>query len=76
MSDNDIGIHVPAGGNLIVRNSATENTNNFTIGAGNRYGPIVDVTVNNAPAPATSNSGTSTLSDANGGSHPWANFAY
>ena len=28
------------------------------------------------PAPATANSGTSTLNEANGGSHPWANFAY
>lgn len=38
---NDRGIDVDAGGNLIIRNSANFNTNDFDIAGGNSTGPIV-----------------------------------
>ena len=74
---NQIGIVVFGGttNNLIVRNSAGGNSgNNYDIGAGNRYGPIVDDTAND-PASAPAALGNSAAGDLNTTS-PWANFAH
>jgi parallel beta-helix repeat protein len=68
---NDRGIDVDAGGNLIIKNSARGNTNNYDIAADNRYGPIVDLTAAGTVA-ATGNSAPGTTVNAD----PQANFAY
>lgn len=59
--------------NLIIRNTVGNNFTNFDIVAGNRYGPIVDLTAG-SPAAVVGNSATSTLTAE--GVHPWANFTY
>jgi parallel beta-helix repeat protein len=41
VTDNDVGIQVDFAGNLIIRNSASGNTTNYTIAAGNFTGTIV-----------------------------------
>ncbi len=63
VTDNDRGIDVDGTDNIIIRNSAGNNTTDYDIGADNAYGPIVLVgqvgditTVPNAD-------------------HPWANFS-
>ena len=63
------GIKVDTSGNFIVRNSASDNTTNYLIGANNKVGSIV-----NAP-----NSGS--ISGSSGGAgvgstNPWANFSF
>lgn len=73
-NSNDRGIHVQSLGNLIIRNSARGNAPNYQFIAGNRYGPIVDLTGIQNTSPSA-NTAPSTLNDAGGGSHPWANFA-
>ena len=40
MTDNDRGIDVDVTGNLIVKNSASGNTTNYDIAAGNKTGTI------------------------------------
>jgi hypothetical protein len=51
--------------NLVIRNTARANgANNYLTGAGNSYGPIVNV------------SGLGDISSTNTSSHPWANFSY
>ena len=66
------GIQVyPGANNLIIRNSAHANGNNFAFSAGNRYGTVVDLTANN-PATVSGNSAAGTLTTLD----PWANFAY
>lgn len=72
VSPTAIGIQVAGPGNLIVGNSCSTNAaGNYSIAAGNRYGPIIDLTAPGAAA-ASGNSAPSTLtsSDAN------ANYAY
>jgi hypothetical protein len=44
---------------------------NYNIVAGNRYGPIIDIT-SNATIPGLGNSAVSTLATTD----PWANFVY
>jgi hypothetical protein len=71
---NDRGIEANSAGNVIVRNTAGQNTTNYSIVAGNHYGPIIDntdETAVNAPA-ATGNSATGDFNT----THPWANIAY
>ena len=68
---NDRGIEVSAAGNLILRNSAANNTTNYEIAADNRYGTIVDLTAPGSAA-VSGNSATATTVSTN----PWANFAY
>jgi parallel beta-helix repeat protein len=71
-TNNGIGIRVAQGGNIILGNTCSGNIgDNYVIAAGNRYGPIVNLTAQTAPAVAGS-----TAADTTGTSHPWANFAY
>jgi parallel beta-helix repeat protein len=71
VSGNDRGVDVDAAGNLIIGNTATNNTTAYTIVAKNRYGPIVDISAGGTPAVNGSAAvGTMTTAD------PWANFAY
>ncbi|MGZ5543121.1 MAG: right-handed parallel beta-helix repeat-containing protein, partial [Limisphaerales bacterium] len=71
------GIHIQtlfAGGgirNLIIRNTVGNNTTNFDIVAGNRFGPIVDITTGATPA-VSGNSAADTTTT----THPWANLTY
>ncbi|MCG3125292.1 MAG: hypothetical protein CHACPFDD_00110 [Phycisphaerae bacterium] len=67
----DRGVDVDSTGNLIIRNTARSNTTNYDIVAGNRYGPIIDITAGGTAA-VTGNSAASTMSTTD----PWANFAY
>jgi parallel beta-helix repeat protein len=71
VTSNGRGIIVDLAGNLIIRNSASDNTIDYSIAASNRYGPIVDISAAGAPAV----SGKS-AADTTGTSHPWANFSY
>jgi len=74
VTSNDRGIDVSAAGNVIVRNTAGHNTTNYSIVAGNHYGPIVDNT-DETPANAPAATGNSAVGDFNT-THPWANIAY
>ena len=65
------GLRVAAPGNVIVRNTARSNTTNFSILAGNQYGPIIDLTAGGGAA-VSGNSAPGVLTSAD----PWANFAY
>lgn len=71
VSNNDRGIDVDAAGNLVIRNDASGNTTNFDIAAGNRYGPIIDLTAGGTAA-VSGNSAPDTTAT----THPWANFAH
>ncbi len=69
------GLHVFNGvNNLIIRNSSRGNSNNtnYIFAAGQRYGPIVDLTGNNA---ATVN-GNGAVASSVSTTDPWANFSY
>jgi len=68
---NGRGIDVGSAGNLIVRNSCSSNSTNYEIVAGNRYGPIIDVTAGGTLA-VSGNSAPSTLTSTD----PSANYAY
>ncbi len=71
-TNNGVGIRVALGGNIILGNTCSGSVgDNFVIAAGNRYGPIVNLTAQTAPAVAGS-----TAADSTGTTHPWANFAY
>ncbi len=70
-SNSDRGIHVDAPGNLVLRNSCSTNTVNYEIVAGNRYGPIVNITTGGTPAVSGN-----AAADTSGSTHPWANFAF
>jgi parallel beta-helix repeat protein len=61
---NDRGVEVDAAGNIIVKNTASDNAPNYEILAGNAYGPIVDV------------NGVGDISATANASHPWANFEF
>ncbi|MCG3124995.1 MAG: hypothetical protein GIKADHBN_03505 [Phycisphaerales bacterium] len=70
-TDNDVGIQVNGTKSIILRNTCSNNTLNFDLAAGNRFGPIVDLTAGGTPA-ASGNAAPGTLltDEAN------ANFAY
>lgn len=71
-TNNGVGIQAAIGGNIVLRNTCSGSVNdNFVLAAGNRYGPIVDLTAQTAPAVAGS-----AAADSTGTTHPWANFAY
>jgi hypothetical protein len=61
---NGKGFLVAAAANLLVRNAASGNTQNYSIVAGNTYGPLVNA------------AGAGDLGTVTGGNHPWANFSY
>jgi parallel beta-helix repeat protein len=67
----DVGIEVTVTGNVIVGNTCSGNTTNYSIVANNRYGPIVNITASGTAA-VNGNSATSTLASTD----PHANFAY
>jgi parallel beta-helix repeat protein len=67
----DLGIVLLGAGNVMVKNTCSGNTINYDIFAGNRYGPIINITAAN-PATVSGNSAASTM----GSTDPWANFAY
>ncbi len=69
---NDIGLIVTGTSNIILRNTCGDNlVNNYDIVAGNRYGPIINITAGGSAA-AVGNAAASTLASTD----PWANFAY
>jgi len=74
-SNAPIGIDVAGAGNIIIKNTCSDNTTNWVIAANNIYGPIVDRRI---PAPLAStpavngNAAASTL----GSTDPNANFSY
>lgn len=72
-SNTGAGFLVPSGytNNMLVRNSARTNDPNYNIAAGNRYGPISNITPANTGA-AYGDAAPATIVT----SHPWANFAY
>ncbi len=71
VTSNPTGIMVTATGSLIIRNTASGNATSFDIVAGNRYGPIVDITPIVAPAVMGDSAADSTNT-----THPWANFVH
>lgn len=68
---NDRGIDVDGPGNIIVRNTCSGNSINWTIAANNVFGPIIDRTAPGSPA-VSGNAAASTL----GTTEPNANFSY
>lgn len=71
-TDNDRGIWVDDGGNLVIRNTCSGNGSNFEITAtNNRWGTIVNITGAN-PVTVSGNNAASTMASTD----PWANFAY
>ncbi len=70
-TDNDIGINVTSGGNLIIANSCASNTVNYEIIAGNRFGPIVNITASSASG-VSGDFAPSNLTSTD----PFANFAH
>ncbi len=67
----DRGIDVDLSGNIIIKNTASGNTTNWTIAANNIYGPIIDRTAPATPV-VNGNAEASTL----GATDPNANFSY
>ena len=70
VANNGRGIEVVGTDNLIVRNSAVQNTTNYVIAAGNNYGPISDLTLTTPPAVSGNLAPDHVYT-----SNPWANFA-
>jgi parallel beta-helix repeat protein len=66
----DRGIDVDAGGNIIIRNTCSGNTTNWTIAAGNALAPIVQATTNAAAVSGNTYAGSL------GSTDPNANFTY
>ena len=69
--DADRGIDVDTAGNIIIRNTCSGNTINWTIAANNVVGPILDRT-----APASAAISGNSAPDSTGSTHPNANFSY
>jgi parallel beta-helix repeat protein len=67
----DRGIDVDATGNIIIKNTCSGNTVNWTIVANNVVGPILDRT-----APASAAISGNSAPDSTGSTHPNANFTY
>ena len=68
---NDRGIDVDSAGNVIVSNSAKQNTINYDIAANNVFGAIVDRT-----APASAAVSGNSAPSSSGTTDPWANISY
>ncbi len=70
-SNNGIGIQVVGVRNTIIRNTCSASVaHNYSIVAGNRYGPLIDLRATGSPA-AIGSSSPETVNT----THPWANFA-
>jgi parallel beta-helix repeat protein len=69
--NNKRGIDVESTSSLIIGNTASANTTNYSIAANNRYGPIVDITASGTAAVSGSSSASTATS-----TDPWANFSY
>jgi hypothetical protein len=69
VTGNDTGLDVDLGGNFIVRNTATDNTSNYEIAAGNAVGTIVATPASIAISGSTGGAGV-------GSTDPWANFSF
>ena len=65
------GIKLTAVRNLIIRNMVGNNSTNFDVAAGNRFGPIVDITTGATPAVSGDSAADTTTT-----THPWANLTY
>ena len=70
LTDNDRGLDVDLSQNLIVRNSASGNGDNYVIVAGNAVGAIV------VTGASGGISGSGPLASSLGTTDPWANFSY
>jgi len=70
-SNAPIGIDVAGAGNIIIKNTCSGNTINWTIVANNVVGPILDRT-----APASAAISGNSAPDSTGSTHPNANFTY
>ncbi len=68
--DNSLGIKVMAGGNIIMRNVCSGNTQNWSIAANNSLAPIVNTTKNTTAVMTDSYAGNL------GSTDPNANFSY
>ncbi|MHC4334199.1 MAG: right-handed parallel beta-helix repeat-containing protein [Planctomycetota bacterium] len=64
VTGNDTGIDVDACCNIIIKNTARENTIDYSIDVSNSYGPIVNV------------AGVGDISSDPNAAHPWANFEF
>jgi parallel beta-helix repeat protein len=64
VTGNDTGIDVDACCNIIIKNTARENTIDYSIAGSNSYGPIVNV------------AGVGDISSDPNAAHPWANFEF
>ena len=69
MTQNDRGIDVDAADSLIIENSASGNTTNYEIVAGNKVGAIVSAPDSLAISGSTGGAGV-------GSTNPWANFSF
>jgi len=67
----DRGIDVDLASNIIIRNTCSGNTINWTIAANNVVGPILD-----RRAPASAAISGNSAPDSTGSTHPNANFSY
>jgi parallel beta-helix repeat protein len=75
VTDNDRGIYVQVGGNLIIKNSAAGNTFNYVIFDGNFYGEIKNaVAPMGSPTPPAVNGNSAPSSI--GTTDPWANISF
>lgn len=66
-----VGIQALVAGNLIIGNRCTGSAGNYSLVAGNRYGPMIDITAAGTPA-VNGNAAASSLSSTD----PYANFSY
>jgi parallel beta-helix repeat protein len=69
-SNQDFGIDVNAGGNIIIRNTCSGNTTNWTLGSGNAIAPIVAASTNLFAVSGDTYAGSL------GSTDPNANFSY
>lgn len=71
-NQNDYGVQVGSGGNIIVKNTCSGNTSNWDMAANNYYGPII----NRVGAATAAQVGNGTGVDGLASTHPNANFTY
>lgn len=69
LSGNGYGLRVDGSGNLIIRNSASGNSTNYSIAANNQVGPVVAAPNSAAISGSTGGAGV-------GSTDPWANISF